>query len=83
MERQDFMGEETETFRGSPHAILARNLVSTTTSIRRGETWVHVWAGTSYAGGGEVTVAVPLGQPAVFYRSSSGFADLFAELTSF
>ena len=45
----------------------------------RGETWVHVWSGETFEGG-EVTVAAPLGQPPVFYRSASPFAGLFAGL---
>ena len=41
--------------------------------------WVHLWTGEAFVGG-EVTVPAPLGQPPVFYRQGSAFADLFAAL---
>jgi sulfoquinovosidase len=42
--------------------------------------WVHAWTGQSCAGGEDITVAAPLGQPAVFYRPDSAFASLFRGL---
>jgi alpha-glucosidase len=45
-----------------------------------GTAWVHVWTGRSFAGGEEVTVDAPLGQPAVFYKPYSAFASLFRNL---
>ena len=45
-----------------------------------GTRWIHVWTGQSFAGGDEVTLAAPLGQPAVLYRPDSAFAALFREL---
>ena len=41
--------------------------------------WVHRWSGRPYAPG-EHEVPAPLGEPPVFYRASSAFADLFASL---
>ena len=41
--------------------------------------WVHLWSGRPYAPG-EHEVPAPLGEPPVFYRASSAFADLFASL---
>lgn len=45
-----------------------------------GAEWIHVWSGDRYVGGEEVRVAAPLGQPPVFYRATSSFAELFAKL---
>lgn len=45
-----------------------------------GTDWVHVWSGQSFAGGEEITVGAPLGQPAVFYRTDSAFSELFRGL---
>jgi len=42
--------------------------------------WIHVWTGQSFAGGQEISVAAPLGRPAVFYRADSEFETLFAGL---
>ncbi len=41
--------------------------------------WVHLWTGTEY-GGGEHTLKAPLGQPPVFYRKDSAWAELFRGL---
>lgn len=45
-----------------------------------GAAWTHVWSGAHYAGGAEVEVAAPIGQPPVFVREGSSHADLFAGL---
>lgn len=45
-----------------------------------GTHWIHAWTGQSFAGGEEITVGAPLGQPAVFYRADSSFASLFVAL---
>lgn len=50
--------------------------------LPRGRQWVHAWSGTTYEGGGEITVPAPLGQPPVFYAADAGFAALFAGLRS-
>ncbi len=47
-----------------------------------GARWVHVWSGGVFDGGKRVSVAVPLGQPAVFWREGSAFAPLFASIAS-
>ena len=41
--------------------------------------WIHIWTGKVYRGGWH-RIAAPVGRPAVFYRKSSTFADLFAKL---
>ena len=51
-----------------------------TVYLPEGSAWTHAWSGEQYNGGTEVTVASPLGQPPVFYREDSPFADRFAEL---
>jgi alpha-glucosidase len=45
-----------------------------------GIAWVHFWTGQAFAGGEEITVSAPLGEPAVFYRSDSAFGGLFRGL---
>lgn len=47
-----------------------------------GEQWVHVWSGVTYQGGTEIRVTAPLGQPAIFYRSNSPFAELFSQIAT-
>ncbi|TVQ24464.1 MAG: alpha-glucosidase [Spirochaetaceae bacterium] len=39
--------------------------------------WVHLWTGTRYQGRQHHRVPAPLGQPAVFYRADSAYAELF------
>jgi alpha-glucosidase len=51
-----------------------------TTYLPEGAEWVHVWSGRTLAGGQEATVASPFGEPPVFCRAGSGFADLFMGL---
>jgi alpha-glucosidase len=41
--------------------------------------WHHLWSGKPY-GGGDHTVAVPPGSPAVFYKPDGKHAGLFEEL---
>jgi alpha-glucosidase len=48
--------------------------------LPEGANWIHVWSSQSFVGGQEVTVEAPFGQPPVFYREGSEFADLFAGL---
>lgn len=40
--------------------------------------WVHLWSGETYAGGQTITIAAPLGQPAVFYIEGSAWGQDFA-----
>ena len=42
--------------------------------------WVHAWTGQTFTGGRDITIAAPLGQPAVFYDAEFAFAPLFAGL---
>lgn len=44
------------------------------------DNWINLWTGEPHAGGCEVTVAAPMGQPPVFYRADSEWAELFASL---
>ena len=48
--------------------------------LPKGEEWTYVWSGVSYAGGQEITIEAPIGQPPVFYRTGTEFAELFAGL---
>ena len=51
-----------------------------TTYLPAGADWIHVWSGEVFEGGREVTVPAPFGQPPVFYRAGSPFAELFSGL---
>lgn len=44
------------------------------------DSWINLWTGEPHSGGCDVTVAAPIGQPPVFYRANSEWADLFASL---
>src|SRR5215207_471887 len=50
------------------------------TYLPAGAEWVHVWTDETFAGGKDVTVPAPFGQPPVFYRAGSRFTELFAGL---
>ncbi|KFG68261.1 alpha-glucosidase [Microvirga sp. BSC39] len=50
------------------------------TYLPAGADWVHVWTDETFTGGRDVTVPAPFGQPPVFYRVGSRFAELFAGL---
>lgn len=50
------------------------------TYLPAGARWTHVWSGTTFEGGGEVEVAAPIGQPPVFWRQGSPYANLFSDL---
>ncbi|MCB9621612.1 MAG: hypothetical protein H6724_19415, partial [Sandaracinus sp.] len=47
--------------------VVEQGATSRTLYLPRG-TWFHVWTGTSYEGGQEITVDAPIGQPPVFSR---------------
>jgi alpha-glucosidase (family GH31 glycosyl hydrolase) len=47
--------------------IFGPRLARTRVTLPRGR-WVHVWSGRTYRGRRTVTVASPLGRPAVFTR---------------
>lgn len=42
-----------------------------TVTLPAGEEWTHVWSGSRYKGGGEVTVAAPLDEIPVFTRNEA------------
>lgn len=42
--------------------------------------WIHLWTGKKYSGGRDVEVEAPVGKPPVFYRETSKWQDLFAEI---
>ncbi|OCJ09517.1 alpha-glucosidase [Rhizobium sp. AC27/96] len=48
--------------------------------LPEGVDWIHIWSGIAHAGGQDVTVAAPIGQPPVFYRSDASFAAVFAAM---
>ncbi|UVF18092.1 alpha-glucosidase [Microvirga terrae] len=50
------------------------------TYLPEGAEWTHVWSGKTFAGGQDATVGAPFGEPPVFYRTGSEFAELFAGL---
>ncbi|MBY0343531.1 MAG: alpha-glucosidase, partial [Sphingomonadales bacterium] len=43
--------------------------------------WRHLWSGADYAPGWH-TIAAPIGQPPVFFRPESAFADLFRSIAA-
>jgi alpha-glucosidase len=49
-------------------------------TLPAGTIWTHVWTGTEYDGGREVTVAARIGSPPAFYRLQSSHAPLFAAI---
>jgi alpha-glucosidase len=58
--------------------VLKKGVKSLNVTLPDGH-WRHLWTTQPY-NGGEHTVAVPLGQPAVFYRPDGKHARLFEEL---
>ena len=42
--------------------------------------WIHLWSGTAHPSGQTTTVVAPIGEPPVFLRPGSPFADLFDAL---
>lgn len=44
------------------------------------EEWVHLWSGETFARGSH-TVGAPMGEPPVFYRAESKYAELFREIS--
>lgn len=42
--------------------------------------WVHLWSGETFARGSH-TVGAPIGEPPVFYRAESKYAELFREIS--
>jgi alpha-glucosidase len=48
-----------------------------TVVLPSGAEWEHLWTGARHVGGQTLTVEAPVGQPAVFFRPDSRFADLF------
>lgn len=45
-----------------------------------GAEWVHLWSGQRFAGGQDVTVPAPIGEPPVFYRADAAMRGLFEEI---
>jgi sulfoquinovosidase len=60
--------------------VLEASVSTWRTYLPSGVAWVHVWSGIEHAGGSDVEVAAPLGQPPVFYRKDSPYVSLFAAL---
>jgi alpha-glucosidase len=57
--------------------VIAAGALRWRTYLPAGETWVHIWSEAEYAGGQDVEVAAPLGEPPVFYRRRSEHRALF------
>ncbi len=45
-----------------------------------GVDWIHVWSGKTHAGGQEIIISAPVGEPPVFYRADAMFATTFAAM---
>lgn len=45
------------------------------------DNWIHLWCGRQYSGG-SVRIPSPIGEPPVFYRKESQWAELFREIGS-
>ena len=58
--------------------VIEAGATSWSVYLPAGAGWTHVWSGTTFAGGTQVEVAAPLGQPPVFWREGSAHAALFA-----
>lgn len=50
------------------------------TYLPAGTEWVHLWSGRICAGGAEIEVDAPLGEPPVFYREGTPFRPVFEGL---
>ncbi len=44
-----------------------------TVYLPAGVDWIHLWSGIAHAGGQDVRVAAPVGEPPVFYRQGAAF----------
>ncbi len=60
--------------------VISENIDRMTVYLPKDE-WVHLWTGTEYKEGGEVTVNAEIGYPPVFYRKHSSFSYVFMEIT--
>ncbi len=88
--RPDFWEKGSFAFSGDPYSYFLGNDLFVCPVIRRGVRhrtvtlpegdWVGLWTGRSYAPG-KHRVNAPLGQPPVFYRRDSEFAELFRQAT--
>ncbi|MEA1617621.1 alpha-glucosidase [Erythrobacter sp. T5W1-R] len=58
--------------------VIEAGAVTRTVYLPQGD-WRHVWSGVDFAPGWH-DVPAPIGEPPVFYRRTSAFAPLFAEL---
>ena len=58
--------------------VIEAGAVTRTVYLPQGD-WRHVWSGVDFAAGWH-DVPAPIGEPPVFYRRTSSFAPLFAEL---
>ena len=56
--------------------VIERKAKTRKVCLPQGE-WIGFWSGKPYAGNAEYTVPAPLGQPPVFYKKNSAYADLF------
>jgi sulfoquinovosidase len=74
------LGHVTRAFRLGRKILVAATFApgrtTTTTAPLPAGRWTHVWSGRIHDGGRSVTVASPLGKPAVFVRAGSGLARI-------
>ena len=60
--------------------VVEAGAVTRTVYLPAGADWIHAWSGASFAGGAEIEIAAPIGEPPVFHRAGSPHAVLFAGL---
>jgi len=60
--------------------VIAANIIDMEVYLPEPAEWTHLWTGQRFAGGQTITVSAPLGQPPVFIRDGSAFAELFETL---
>lgn len=62
--------------------VLAEGARTWPVRLPAGADWTHLWSGTQYSGGRDVTVSAPLGELPVFFRDGSAYEGLFRSLPS-
>lgn len=60
--------------------VLEAGVSSRTVYLPAGTDWTHVWSGDSFAGGQDIEISAPFGQPPVFYRPGGDHDSLFQSL---
>jgi len=60
--------------------VLEAGVRSRTVYLPAGTDWIHVWTGQAFAGGQDIEISAPFGQPPVFYRPGGDHDVLFQSL---